>query len=57
MMGEMADELGPECIIAAGDIHHFMGVESNSDPLWLTNYEHLPGRCGVPERLSLAPLL
>ena len=39
LMGEMADVVGPECVIAAGDIHHFNGVASIQDPLWLTNYE------------------
>lgn len=39
LMGEMAEEVGPECVIAAGDIHHFEGVQSVSDPLWLTNFE------------------
>jgi hypothetical protein len=39
LMGEMADVVGPECVIAAGDIHHFNGVASTQDPLWLTNYE------------------
>ena len=41
LMGEMAESVGPECIIAAGDIHHFSGVESIYDPLWLTNYEQV----------------
>ena len=39
LMGEVADAVNPECIIAAGDIHHFSGVQSVSDPLWMTNYE------------------
>ena len=39
LMGEMAEEIGPECIIAAGDVHHFNGVASVDDPLWMTNYE------------------
>ncbi len=39
LMGEMAEEVGPECVIAAGDVHHFYGVESVDDPLWMTNYE------------------
>lgn len=38
-MGEMAEAIGPECIIAAGDVHHFNGVASTADPLWTTNYE------------------
>lgn len=41
IMGEMADEIGPECVFAVGDIHHFEGVQSVNDPLWLTNYEHI----------------
>lgn len=39
LMGEMAEEVGPEFVIAAGDIHHFDGVRSVDDPLWMTNYE------------------
>ena len=39
LMGVMAEEVGPECVIAAGDIHHFDGVASVDDPLWMTNYE------------------
>src|SRR5574344_604189 len=39
LMGNMAETIEPECVIAAGDIHHFNGVASVNDPLWLTNYE------------------
>ncbi len=39
LMGEMADEIGPEAVLAVGDIHHYEGVGSVSDPLWMTNYE------------------
>ncbi|MGI6242282.1 MAG: metallophosphoesterase [Prevotella sp.] len=39
LMGTMAETVGPEAVIAVGDIHHFNGVESVSDPLWKTNYE------------------
>lgn len=39
LMGVMAETLGPECVIAAGDVHHFEGVASVNDPLWMTNYE------------------
>ena len=39
LMGVMAEEVGPECVIAAGDVHHFDGVASVNDPLWMTNYE------------------
>lgn len=39
MMGRMAENIDIECVVAAGDVHHFEGVRSTSDPLWLTNYE------------------
>ena len=39
LMGEMATEVDPEFILAAGDVHHFNGVQSTADPLWMTNYE------------------
>ncbi len=39
LMGKMAGELDIEAVLALGDIHHFMGVESVNDPLWMTNYE------------------
>ncbi len=39
LMGNMAETVGPECVVAAGDVHHFNGVQSTSDPLWMTNYE------------------
>ena len=39
LMGEMAGAIGPEAIVAAGDVHHFEGVTSTQDPLWMTNYE------------------
>ena len=39
LMGKMAGELDVEAVLALGDIHHFMGVESVNDPLWMTNYE------------------
>ena len=38
-MGTMAETIDPECVIAAGDVHHFNGVTSVNDPLWMTNYE------------------
>lgn len=41
LMGRMAETIGPDCVVAAGDVHHFDGVASVSDPLWLTNYEHI----------------
>ena len=27
LMGEMADAIGPECVFAAGDVHHFEGTQ------------------------------
>lgn len=38
-MGEMADAIGPKAILAVGDVHHFNGVASVNDPLWMTNFE------------------
>lgn len=38
-MGRMAETIGPECVFAAGDVHHFWGVASTQDPLWMTNFE------------------
>ncbi len=39
LMGTMAETVGIECVAAIGDIHHFEGVASVNDPLWMTNYE------------------
>ena len=39
LMGNMAEEIGPECVLAVGDVHHFNGVASVDDPLWTSNYE------------------
>lgn len=41
LMGRMGEAIGPQCVFAIGDIHHFWGVESASDPLWTTNYEQI----------------
>lgn len=38
-MGKLAENIDIEFIAALGDIHHFDGVASVSDPLWITNYE------------------
>ena len=38
-MGRIAEETGPDAILALGDTHHYGGVESVTDPLWITNYE------------------
>lgn len=40
LMGTMAENgADPEFVLATGDIHHFEGVRSVNDPLWMTNYE------------------
>lgn len=41
LMGHMGETLGPKCVLAVGDIHHFNGVASINDPLWTTNYEQV----------------
>lgn len=41
LMGTMAETIDPECVIAAGDVHHFNGITSVNDPLWMTNYEFI----------------
>lgn len=38
-LGELAEYVDPEFVVAAGDVHHFDGVQSINDPLWMTNYE------------------
>ncbi|MGL4806310.1 MAG: metallophosphoesterase [Bacteroidales bacterium] len=38
-MGKLAENIDIEFIAALGDIHHFDGVASVSDPLWMTKYE------------------
>ena len=40
LMGAMAENgADPEFVLATGDVHHFEGVRSVNDPLWMTNYE------------------
>jgi hypothetical protein len=39
LMGYAAEQIDMEMIAAAGDVHHFGGVASVNDPLWMTNYE------------------
>jgi 3',5'-cyclic AMP phosphodiesterase CpdA len=41
MMGEVAGLTGAEFVAALGDVHHFMGVQSVNDPLWLTDFEYV----------------
>lgn len=38
-MGAFAANHDIEFVVAAGDIHHFNGVASVNDPLWMTNFE------------------
>lgn len=38
-MGKIAETIDIEFVLGAGDIHHFEGVRSVDDPLWMTNYE------------------
>lgn len=40
-MGLLAEKIGPDAVLALGDTHHYEGVQSVSDPLWMTNYELL----------------
>lgn len=39
LMGKVAEAVGPDAILALGDTHHYLGVSSVDDPLWMTNYE------------------
>lgn len=41
LMGEMAETVKPEAVLALGDVFHYMGVQSTADPLWTTNYESI----------------
>lgn len=38
-MGKVAEQIGPDAVLALGDTHHYGGVQSVNDPLWMTNYE------------------
>lgn len=39
LMGKVAEAVGPDAFLALGDTHHFLGIESVNDPLWMTNFE------------------
>ncbi len=41
MMGEMAETIEPEAVLALGDVFHYEGVQSTTDPLWMSNYENI----------------
>ncbi|HOH07886.1 MAG TPA: metallophosphoesterase, partial [bacterium] len=38
-MGEVGEKVDVEFVALLGDAHHFNGVASVQDPLWMTNYE------------------
>ncbi|MDR3141391.1 MAG: metallophosphoesterase [Tannerellaceae bacterium] len=38
-MGLLAEREDMEFVAAPGDVHHYLGVQSVADPLWMTNYE------------------
>lgn len=38
-MGNLAQEIDMEFVVASGDTHHYEGIASIDDPLWMTNYE------------------
>ena len=38
-MAALCETVDVECVVAPGDIHHFEGVRSVDDPLWMTSYE------------------
>lgn len=40
-MGKIGEAIDIEFIAAAGDVHHFEGVASVNDPLWMTNFEEV----------------
>lgn len=39
LMGKVAESLGPDAFLALGDTHHYLGIGSVNDPLWMTSYE------------------
>lgn len=39
LMGKTAEKVDIEFIISSGDTHHYQGIQSTTDPLWMTNYE------------------
>ncbi len=40
-MGALAEAVGPEAVLALGDVFHYEGVRSTADPLWTSNYENI----------------
>ncbi|MDO4462611.1 MAG: metallophosphoesterase [Bacteroidia bacterium] len=41
LMGSYAEKNDLEAILALGDTHHYMGIQSISDPLWISNFESI----------------
>lgn len=41
LMGAMAETIGPDAVLALGDTHHYIGVQSIYDPLWQSNFENI----------------
>lgn len=39
LMGNIATGIRPRAVLSPGDVHHFEGVRSINDPLWMTNFE------------------
>lgn len=39
LMGKVAEAVGPDAFLALGDTHHYIGIGSVNDPLWMTNFE------------------
>ncbi|MDX9749302.1 MAG: metallophosphoesterase [Paludibacter sp.] len=46
-MGQYSEKMDIEFVAAVGDIHHFNGVASVSDPLWMTNFELIYSHPGL----------
>lgn len=40
-LGDLAGVINPKFIASTGDIFHFKGVESVTDPLWVSNFESI----------------
>jgi hypothetical protein len=57
MMGEVAEVVDPEFVAALGDVHHFKGVRSIDDPLWLTNFEWVYSHPELSRRPDRLPAL
>lgn len=47
LMGEVADYADANFIISIGDLHHYLGIKSIKDPLWMTNYELIYSHPGL----------